>query len=52
MYSAALREYVARHGPDAVTEALSDVAASVGEASAEADFAEAAARQLLDRVEW
>ena len=50
VYSAALREYVARHGPDEVTEAMNRVCDQVG---AEPDeFLTAAARRVLERVEW
>ena len=50
VYSAALREYVARHTPDEVTEAMNRVCDEVG---SESDaFAAAAGRRLLERVEW
>ena len=50
MYSAALREYVARHAPDEVTEAMNRVCDQVG---AEPDeFLAAAARRVLERVQW
>ena len=50
VYSAALREYVARHAPDEVTEAMNRVCDQVG---AEPDeFLAAAARRVLERVEW
>jgi metal-responsive CopG/Arc/MetJ family transcriptional regulator len=50
VYSAALREYVARHDPDDVTEAMNRVV-SVIEAEPDA-FVSAAARRLLRRSEW
>lgn len=50
VYTAALREYVARHAPDEVTEALDGVVASVG--GAEDPFAGRAARETLARSEW
>lgn len=50
VYTAALREYVARHAPDEVTEALDGVVASV--AGAEDPFASRAARETLARSEW
>ena len=50
LFSAALREYVARHAPDDVTEAMDRIADEVG--AAEADFAGAAARRLLVRSDW
>lgn len=50
VYSAALREYVARHAPDAVTEALNSVCEAVG---GEPDhFASAAGGRILERSEW
>jgi predicted transcriptional regulator len=50
VYSAALREYVARHSPDEVADALDRVVAEVGE---ETDpFVIAAARQTLASTEW
>ena len=52
VYSAALREYVARHAPDEVTEALNEVVASIGDAGAEGGFAAEAARRILTTTEW
>ncbi len=50
VYSAALCEYVARHAPDEVTDAMNRVCDEVG---SESDaFAAAAARRVLERVEW
>ena len=50
VYSAALREYVARHAPDEVTEAMNRVC---DEADPDPDeFVRAAGRQLLERTEW
>ena len=50
VYAAALREYVARHAPDEVTEAMNRVCDEVG---SEWDaFAAAAGRRVLERVEW
>jgi predicted transcriptional regulator len=50
VYSAALREYVARHEPDAVTEAL-DRAFESGPDPLDA-FMTAAARRTLSASEW
>jgi metal-responsive CopG/Arc/MetJ family transcriptional regulator len=50
LYSHALREYVARHAPDRVTEALNQVCADVGEAVDR--FASTASRRILKRTEW
>jgi metal-responsive CopG/Arc/MetJ family transcriptional regulator len=49
VYSAALREYVARHSPDEVTEAMNRVCAEVEQ---ETDFVNATARRILENVEW
>lgn len=50
VYSLALAEYVARHAPERVTEALNRVCAEVGEDVD--DFAAVAARRILERSEW
>jgi predicted transcriptional regulator len=50
VYSAALREYVARHSPDEITDALNEV---IEETRASIDpFVAAAAARTIDRVEW
>lgn len=50
LFSKALADYVARHEPDHVTEAMNQVCAEVG---VETDaFTSAAARRILERVEW
>lgn len=50
VYSAALREYVARHAPDEVTEALDRVVANVGESAD--PFVSEAGRRILETTEW
>jgi metal-responsive CopG/Arc/MetJ family transcriptional regulator len=50
VFSAALREYVARHAPDEVTEAINRVCDQVGDQSDE--FVAAAARRILEKTEW
>jgi len=50
VYSAALREYVARHSPDEVAEALDRVVAEVGEGID--PFVSAAGRRTLESTEW
>lgn len=50
LYSAAVREYVARHAPDDVTEALDRVVEDVGPEPAE--FRRAAAKRVMRRAEW
>jgi metal-responsive CopG/Arc/MetJ family transcriptional regulator len=50
VFSAALREYVARHTPDEVTEAMNRVCAAVND---EPDgFVTTAGRRVLERTEW
>ena len=50
VYSAALREYMARHAPDEVTEAIDQVVAELDEAAE--SFAGEAARRTLGAAEW
>jgi metal-responsive CopG/Arc/MetJ family transcriptional regulator len=50
LFSNALREYLARHAPDHVTEAMDRVCAELGD---ERDtFVGAAARRVLEHSEW
>ena len=54
LYSDAMREYLARHAPERVTDALDQVCekiGSTGEAGSE-EFARAAARGVLEKSEW
>jgi len=50
VFSSALREYVARHSPDEVTEAMDRVCADVGAAGD--PFRARAARRVLEHSEW
>ena len=50
VFSEALKEYVARHAPDHVTEAMDRVCAELG--GEDDRFASAAARRVLKRSEW
>ena len=50
VFSAALREYVARHAPDEVTEAINRAVDEIGEQKVE--FVAAAGRRILTRTEW
>jgi metal-responsive CopG/Arc/MetJ family transcriptional regulator len=50
IYSRALREFLARHSPDRVTELMNQAIAAVGEKND--PFVERAARHALRRVEW
>jgi metal-responsive CopG/Arc/MetJ family transcriptional regulator len=52
VYSAALREYVARHAPDDVTEALDQVVAQIEATGGEEGFMDEVARRTLEAVEW
>lgn len=50
VFSHALAEYVARHAPDHVAEAMNQVCDEIG---LEADaFVSAASRRALERTEW
>jgi len=50
VFSAALREYLARHAPDEVTEAMDRAcAAATGDGD---DFVSSAARRTLEQIEW
>ena len=50
VYSAALRDYVARHEPDEVADALDRVVAEVGEAHD--PFVAAATRRTFESADW
>jgi len=50
VYREAMTEYVLRHAPDAVTEAMNRVAAQVGNRPDK--FVRAASRRILERTEW
>ncbi len=59
LYADALAEYLARHAPDEVTEAMNrvvdEVAASAdtaGDTAGDAAFVAAAARRVLERSAW
>ena len=50
LYAEAVAEYLTRHAPDAVTEAMNAVCAAVGD---EKDgFGKAAAKRLLRKEKW
>jgi metal-responsive CopG/Arc/MetJ family transcriptional regulator len=51
VYSAALREYMARHAPDEVTARLDAVVADVGDLGAD-EFTTRAARETFQASEW
>ena len=50
VFSAALAEYVARHAPDEVTDAMNRVIADVG--NQPDAFVSAAGRRALESTEW
>ena len=50
VFSAALREYIARHSPDEVTVAINQALENIGEQKDE--FVSAAARRVLEKSEW
>ncbi len=50
VFSAALKEYIARHAPDEVTEAMDRVCGQVNDQPDE--FLAAAARRVLENSEW
>ena|ERR1044071_97278 len=50
LYSRALQEFVARHAPDRLTEAMDRVVDAVG---GEVDeFSQRASRRVLEQIEW
>ena len=50
IYSAALREYVARHTPDEITDAMNAVCDRMEEASE--PFVAKSSRLILEKTEW
>jgi metal-responsive CopG/Arc/MetJ family transcriptional regulator len=50
LYGDALKEYLARHAPDEVTEAMNRACAEAGETKD--PFVSAAAHRILERSEW
>jgi len=50
LFSDALREYVARHSADQVTEAMNKVCDEIGDT--QDPFISSAARRVLERTEW
>lgn len=51
LYADALAEYLARHAPDEVTDAMNQVVDRLGEPGPD-PFLTAAARQVFERNEW
>ncbi len=52
LYSAAVREYVARHAPNQVTASLNAAVADLGPGAEIDPFVQAAARHVLASTEW
>ncbi len=52
VYAAALRDYVARHAPDEITEALNRIVEELGDDAGASDFVQTAARRSLEATEW
>ena len=52
VYSAALREYIARHAPDEITEALDRVVSELGADADRDPFVRSAATRTLETSEW
>ena len=50
LFSDAVKEYVARHTPEEVTEAMDRACADLGDPADE--FVSSAARRILERSEW
>jgi len=50
LFSDALKEYLARHAPEEITEALNKATAEIE--PGEDEFVSAAARRVLEKVEW
>lgn len=50
LFTDALREYVVRHSPKEVTEAMNRVCAELGDSKDQ--FVASAARRILERAEW
>ena len=51
LYAEALAEYLARHAPDEVTEAMNLVVDALGDAAPDV-FVQRAGRRMLRSVEW
>jgi metal-responsive CopG/Arc/MetJ family transcriptional regulator len=50
VFTSAVREYVARHAPDEVTEAMNRVCSEIG--NQEDEFVRGVGRRVLKRTEW
>jgi metal-responsive CopG/Arc/MetJ family transcriptional regulator len=52
LFSNALREYLARHSPEEIAEAMNRALVEAGETPDDDQFVEAAARRTLEQSEW
>ena len=52
VFSDALEEYLARHSPDEITEAMNKVCDDLGDDAAPDPFVSGAARRILENTEW
>jgi metal-responsive CopG/Arc/MetJ family transcriptional regulator len=52
LFSEALREYLARHSPDEITETMNRALAEAGETPDDDQFVAAAARRTLEQSDW
>lgn len=52
LFADAVREYLARHAPDRVTEAMNHAVNEVGDAEKQDAFVSNVARRTLEQVEW
>ena len=52
LYAQAVAEYLARHAPDHVTEAMDRVCDALGEERAPSPFIRAAGKRLLGKETW
>ena len=52
LYAEALAEYLARHAPDEVTEAMNVVTDALGVTAVPDSFVQRAGRRVLGSVEW
>ncbi len=50
LFSEALKEYLARHTPNEVTDSMNKACAEIG--VAEDPFVSSAGRRILERIEW
>lgn len=50
VYAAALREYIARHAPEEITDAINRTVDEIGRERD--DFVAGASRRILEKTEW